>query len=157
MEPPSSPVVSVLNHTGLEIDTAPIERAVRSALLHKSIAEAEACVLLTSDEEIQRLNREFRHLDEPTDVLTFPTEEPGGDIAIAVPYAQRQAERRRVSLEQELAYLAIHGGLHLSGMDDETDSERDEMLHQMNAVARSLSLPEDHEWGSLLHGEKDSA
>jgi rRNA maturation RNase YbeY len=112
-------------------------------------------VLLTHDEDIRRLNREFRHLDEPTDVLTFPSgeEDPLGDIAIALPYASRQAEKRGVPLEQELAYLAIHGALHLAGFDDETEPERARMVREMNRIATELGLPPDEEWGSLLHEE----
>ncbi|MFX8316485.1 rRNA maturation RNase YbeY, partial [Acinetobacter baumannii] len=75
------------------------------------------------------MNSEFRGIDQPTDVLTFPADQsvvgaPLGDIAIGVGYATRQARARGVSLTQELCYLAIHGALHLAGFDDETEQDR---------------------------------
>ena len=72
---------------------------------------------------MRRLNREFREIDRPTDVLSFPTGEPGflGDIAVDAPYAARQAARRRHSLDREVKLLLTHGILHLLGHDHETD------------------------------------
>jgi rRNA maturation RNase YbeY len=78
-----------------------------------------------------------------------------GDVAIALPYAERQARARRVSLTQELGYLAIHGALHLVGFDDQTEAERTEMVQQMNIVAADAGLKPDENWASLLHGEID--
>jgi rRNA maturation RNase YbeY len=138
----------------MDIPDALIRKSVACALARHGL-DGEVCVLLAPDDAIQSLNREFRHLDEVTDVLTFPSGEgdPLGDIAIAIPYAQRQADKRGVALEQELAYLSIHGALHLAGFDDIEDSDRAAMILEMNAVARELDLPEDHDWGSILHGE----
>lgn len=116
-------------------------------------------MLLTSDEEVQDLNRRFRKIDEPTDVLTFPAGQmPGqenglGDIAIAVPYASRQATVRGISLGEELRYLAIHGALHLLGWDDETESDRAKMFAEMDRIGRLAGLPPEPEWCSLLHQE----
>ena len=70
-----------------------------------------------------------------------------------MPYAERQAKKRRVSLSQELGFLAIHGALHLVGFDDETETDRAEMVRQMNLVAIDTGLKPDHEWASILHGD----
>ena len=80
-------------------------------------------VLLCGDARMRRLNREFREIDRPTDVLSFPTGEPGflGDIAVDVPYAARQAGKRGHSLDREVQLLLAHGVLHLLGHDHETD------------------------------------
>ena len=113
-------------------------------------------MLLTDDAHIRDLNRQFRGVDESTDVLTFPSAPDGtylGDIAISVPYAERQALARRVSLTQELAYLAIHGALHLAGFDDEEDADREKMVAEMNEVAKAAGLKPDEQWWSILHGE----
>ena len=131
------------------------------ALSSQGIHDREVCVLLASDEEVKRLNRDFRNLDETTDVLTFPTDSalpgvPLGDIAIAVGYAERQAKLRGVSLTQELAYLAIHGALHLAGYDDEEESQRVQMVEEMNRVAMAAGFNADTEWCSLLHAEANS-
>src|SRR5256885_1949803 len=137
MEPPSQRQITVLNETPRRIRPAILKRAVGVALDQHGIEHGELCVLLTSDERIQDLNRTYRGIDEPTDVLTFPSDDSEqsrilGDIAISVPYATRQAGARGVSLDQELAFLAIHGALHIAGFDDETEPERAHMVSEMN-------------------------
>lgn len=131
-----------------------IERAVSMALAENDSPDAEVCVLVTTDERVAELNRLFRGIDAPTDVLTFPSGEAQtlGDVAIALPYAERQAELRGVSLDQELSYLAIHGALHLVGFDDEEESDRLEMVAEMNRIAKLAGLPPDEDWYSMLHG-----
>jgi len=119
---------------------------------------AVVCVLLTDDERMRALNREFRKVDETTDVLTFPAGDfpnvPLGDIAISVPCAKRQAQARGVPLEVELTYLAIHGGLHLLGHDDEDEAGHKKMVSEMHRIGIAIGLPEDSDWSSLLHGEE---
>ena len=80
-------------------------------------------ILLCGDARMRRLNREFRKIDRPTDVLSFPAGEPAflGDVAIDVPYAARQASRRGHALDREVKLLLAHGVLHLLGHDHETD------------------------------------
>lgn len=80
-------------------------------------------VLLCGDARMRRLNREFRKVDRPTDVLSFPAGGPPflGDVAIDVPYAARQASKRGHGLEREVQLLLAHGVLHLLGHDHETD------------------------------------
>lgn len=155
MEPPSNPSVSVLNNTGRRLRVEPIRRAVRLAMKRHGRETGVVNVLLTGDEEIQSLNKRFRSVDEPTDVLSFPGDgfpnAPLGDIAISVAYAERQAAARRVSLTQELAYLAIHGALHLVGLDDNLDEDRAAMVAEMNAVAAAAGLKPDLDWYSVLH------
>jgi len=72
---------------------------------------------------MRTLNRRFRGKDRSTDVLSFPASPPLlGDIAISVPYAARQARRRREPVGREIDRLLVHGYLHLLGYDHETDS-----------------------------------
>lgn len=139
-------------------------RPVRQALLalmqeHRPNQAAEISVMIAEDAEIQRLNREFRKVDSTTDVLSFPAAPNPlghlGDIAISTTFAERQAKLRRVSWGEEAAMLAVHGGLHLLGMDDSTDEERDEMVREMNRIMAIAGLPVDSEWFSLPHGEGD--
>ncbi len=135
--------------------------------LAKHDAVGKVDLLLTDDTEVRALNHRFRNIDDTTDVLTFPAyhgdlpesaDEPLGDIAISVPYAQRQADARGVSLSNELAMLAIHGALHLVGFDDIGDEDRRMMQEEMNAMAIALGLQPDPEWSSLLHeSEGDSS
>jgi probable rRNA maturation factor len=89
----------------------------------------EVAALLTTDADIRRLNRTFRKKNKPTDVLSFPAPEPlpgqqpaGGDLAISVETAERQAEETGHALSVELQILLLHGVLHLAGYDHETDT-----------------------------------
>ncbi len=80
--------------------------------------------LITGDADLRRLNHEFRGLDYPTDVLSFPSEaesERLGDLAISLGRARVQAREFGHSIEQEVEILMLHGVLHLLGHDHETD------------------------------------
>jgi rRNA maturation RNase YbeY len=157
MEPPSSARVSVINRSGVRLPTSQIKKAVEICFA-KSNLRGEVSVLLTDDEGIQALNKVYRNLNEPTDVLTFPAlrvpggrVRPIGDIAISVPYAKRQAEARGIGHSEELQFLAIHGALHLLGWNDETDAQREQMFAEMDRIGRLAGLPPEPEWCSLLH------
>jgi len=90
--------------------------------------------LITNDTALRRLNRDFRGKDHATDVLSFPASSVPrtlvsgggclGDIAISLPRARAQARQFGHSLEQELQVLMLHGLLHLTGLDHETDAGR---------------------------------
>ncbi len=125
-------------------------RALATFLRQASAAvrlNGEVSVLLTSDAHLRRLNREFRHKDRPTDVLSFPAPEPvnghgstGGDLAVSVDTAARQAEELAHSLATELEILVLHGLLHLAGYDHETDQGR--MARKESALRRQFGLAE---------------
>lgn len=103
----------------------------------------EVSVLLTSDREIRRLNRSFRHKDKATDVLSFPTpvfpENTAGDLAISLDTAARQAKQFGHTLEIEIKILLLHGLLHLAGFDHETDTG--EMAAREEELRRRFRLP----------------
>ena len=91
-----------------------------------SRARGDVTLALVSDRRIRALNRRYRSKDGPTDVLSFPADEPGtlGDIVIAAGVARRQAREAGHSLQTELRVLALHGLLHLLGYDHEHDDGR---------------------------------
>lgn len=152
MEPPEPLRVAIVDEFG-ETDASPddLELALRTAMAG---GRGEVALLLTDSDAVRDLNRRFRGLDESTDVLTFPSGvDQGGDVAISVPEARRQAALRGVPARDETLFLAIHGGLHLMGLDDETEPERAAMVDRMNDVARAIGLPPDEAWASLLHEE----
>ena len=152
MEPPSLSRIEIVERTDRRSDRDLLRLAIATALDSEDLGASEVVLLLTDAREIRTLNRRFRGIDEETDVLTFPSGEGAdGDIAIAVDYASRQADLRGVPLGTELAYLAIHGALHLCGLDDATEDEADEMRRRMSRVAVRIGLPADESWGSLLH------
>jgi probable rRNA maturation factor len=98
--------------------------------------------LITSDDELRRLNREFRKKDYATDVLSFPAEEPNqflGDVAISFETAQRQASEQGHGIGQEIEILMLHGLLHLLGMDHENDGGR--MVRAERKWRSVLGLP----------------
>lgn len=100
------------------------------------------CCLVTSDEELRRLNREFLNQDYPTDVLSFPAAEEGGELgelAISIERADAQARQYEHALLDELRVLMLHGVLHLRGMDHERD--RGEMARAERKLRKELGLP----------------
>jgi len=111
--------------------------------LESEIAPGRAfCCLITSDQEMRRLNREFRRQDYATDVLSFPSADAGtflGDIAISFAKAKEQAAEHGHSVSQEVEILMLHGLLHLLGMDHETDNG--EMARTENEYRKKLGLP----------------
>lgn len=104
-------------------------------------ARGEVTIALISDPAMRRLNRDYRGKDYPTDVLSFPAEEPGclGDIAIARGVAARQARALGHSVETELKVLTLHGLLHLLGHDHETDTGQ--MARAEERLRRKAGLP----------------
>lgn len=152
MEPPSSPRIDLLNLTGRRRRLSRIRHAAESVLRDE---RRRVEIVLVDDETIRELNRTHRSLDEATDVLTFPAPDfpksPLGEIVISVPYAERQALARGIRVEEELCYLAIHGALHLLGLEDESDAGRQTMQREMARWGRELGLPDQPEWSSLLH------
>ena len=111
------------------------------AFLLKAIVNAEAPkrnfgrvnLVFTTDRRIRSLNKQFRHFDRPTDVLSFglddlaDPEDTFGEIYVSVPTAKRQASQYRTTLTDELLRLACHGMLHLFGYDHVKATEAKEM------------------------------
>ena len=127
-----------------------LKTAVYAALTHENITPPAALtLLLTDDDTVRQLNCDFRQLDEPTDVLSFPAGEPLpgmaawaylGDIAISVPYAAQQAQHAGHSHQAELQLLAIHGVLHLLGHNHIEPVEKAVMWAAQTAVLTQLGL-----------------
>ena len=100
-----------------------IARAMRESRVQGPGSNGEVSILFCGDRKMRTLNRLYRKKDRPTDVLAFPAQANGllGDIVISVPYAARQAKRRGEPVSREIDRLLLHGFLHLSGYDHETD------------------------------------
>ncbi len=101
----------------------------------------EVAVLVTSNREIQKLNREFRKKNKPTDVISFPSEADGvaGDIAISAEIAEANGRRLGHGTLAELKILILHGMLHLAGLDHETDDGA--MARKEARLRKQLGLP----------------
>lgn len=116
----------------------------------------EVSVTFTDNEGIHELNKKFREVDKPTDVLSFPlfdfegeTDEPPvdeimsnlGDIVISLEKAKEQAEEYGHSFEREVAFLCVHSMLHLLGYDHETSEEDDvEMRSKQTEIMKIMGL-----------------
>ena len=114
----------------IEVVTSGAARAPGLSRWLASIAPARArgvvTVAIVPDGRVQQLNRRYRRKNVPTDVLSFPSDEPGhlGEVVIAAGVARRQAAAGGHSVQQELRVLALHGLLHLLGYDHERDDGR---------------------------------
>ncbi len=115
---------------------------------------AEISVTFVDNEEIHKLNLQYRNKDMPTDVLSFPLGENGsydvdpttgakmlGDVVISMEKAVEQAELYGHSLQREVGYLTAHSVLHLLGYDHETGLERVHMREKEELVMEQLGLP----------------
>ena len=145
--PPAARVRGVLSRAARAAKTpesAAIGRAPRGAT---GRAPREVSVLFCADTRMRALNRRYRGQDRPTDVLAFPTgdSESGflGDIVISVPYAEREARRRREPGAREIDRLLVHGLLHLMGYDHETDDGEMDALEAR--IRRRLGLADSAE------------
>lgn len=122
------------------------------ALQHEGCsADTGLTIVITDDAAVQALNRQYRGIDAPTDVLSFPADEPPvslpdepvylGDVVIAYPYAQAQAQREGHDMMHSLLLLVVHGTLHLLGYDHDTAPNRAAMWDIQNQVLATLDVP----------------
>jgi probable rRNA maturation factor len=115
----------------------------------------EVTLRLTDDQEMQSLNGQYRHKDQPTDVLAFAALESDfpqteamlaqmplylGDIVVSVETAQRQAQERGHGLTEELVWLSAHGLLHLLGWDHPDEESLTRMVHQQEDLLQMIGL-----------------
>ena len=130
-------------------------QAVLTALRAENACELS--IAFVNDEEIHRLNREYRKIDRPTDVLSFAlleAQSPSpsmsadagaptilGDVIISTETARRQADERGHSFERELSILLLHGILHLFGYDHETDEEAQRMEALEQQLLNEIRFP----------------
>ncbi|MFN7946095.1 MAG: rRNA maturation RNase YbeY [Blastocatellia bacterium] len=140
----SSPVIEVINRQRLfPINRAALASLSRQVLDRINRPAATVAITFIRDAEMQRLNRTWRGIDAPTDVLSFayhesdetdPGADPGhlGDVIISVETAARYAQKLGLTFDDEVRTLVIHGTLHLAGYDHETDNG------EMNRLERRL-------------------
>ena len=125
-----------------------IETVIEKAFEYENVEPRNVSVLICDNDEIKKLNGQFRGIDSPTDVLSFPMyDEDGeldpdelGDIVISLECAAAQAEEFGHSLRREVAFLTAHSMLHLFGYDHIDDSERDEMFEKQEEILAQLGI-----------------
>jgi probable rRNA maturation factor len=126
-----------------------LEQAALVALKHQAAPEdAELTIVLTDDNQLQALNRDYLETDSPTDVLSFPSGETDpetgcpylGDILLSMPRAANQAKSAEHSLETEAQLLVVHGVLHLMGHDHAEAEEKERMWQAQAEILTQIGL-----------------
>ncbi|MEN6582055.1 MAG: rRNA maturation RNase YbeY [Armatimonadota bacterium] len=114
-------------------------------------ANTEVSILLTDDKQIAELNKQYRGIEDPTDVLSFsliegddefpPDEEGGllGDVVISIETAQKQAEAQGHDLDHEIDVLLVHGLLHLLGYDHAEPEDEKEMFGRQAEILKIIA------------------
>ena len=137
---------------------AVIQRAVAAAaeIVDADIGEAELAVMLTDDAGIRTLNSNWRGIDKPTNVLSFPALPPTGaggpddaprmlgDIAIAYETTRKEADDEQKPFDHHLSHLAVHGFLHLIGYDHENDGDAETMETLEQEILAQLGIPDPY-------------
>lgn len=148
--------IELNNESGVEVDEAALQRAVRYALDQLRVdQEADLGILMVDEAAMEQLHVQWMDEDGPTDVLSFPMDElrpgnedditpPGllGDIVLCPQVAQTQAAEARHSLIEELQLLTVHGLLHLLGFDHGTPDEEKEMFGVQRDILVGFALAE---------------
>jgi probable rRNA maturation factor len=143
--------IEVQVDAGFKVDAAGLRRATLATLRQQGMAGSVALALVvTGDGPVRRLNRTYRGVDAPTDVLAFGYEGEGGlgseptmprylgDVIISFPRAEAQAQRAGHPVEAELQLLTIHGVLHLLGHDHAEPEEKAAMWSAQAQILRDL-------------------
>lgn len=120
------------------------------------VDDGEVSITLTNNDYIHQLNKQYRQIDRPTDVLSFAlneSDEPDiaggmavnvlGDLIISVERAEEQAADYGHSVRREMAFLTVHGMLHLLGYDHMEEAEREEMEAEQRFVMEKLGISRD--------------
>src|ERR1700693_265403 len=137
---------------------AVIQRAIAAAAetVDADVADAELAVMLTDDSGIRTLNSNWRGVDKPTNVLSFPALQPTGaggpddaprmlgDIAIAYETTRKEANDERRPFDHHLSHLAVHGFLHLIGYDHENDDDAEAMEALEAEILAQLGIPDPY-------------
>jgi probable rRNA maturation factor len=137
---------------------AVIQRAIAAAAeaVDADVGDAELAVMLTDDSGIRTLNGNWRGIDKPTNVLSFPALQPTapsrpgdaprmlGDIAIAYETMRQEADDEQKPFDHHLSHLAVHGFLHLIGYDHETEGEAEVMEALEQEILAQLGIPDPY-------------
>jgi len=137
----------------LRVQPEPLRRAARATLTHRRVQDGcELAVVVTGDDVLRDLNRRYRDVDSPTDVLAFSNETRGpfvgapgvprylGDVIISFPRAEAQAAEAGHEVRAELQLLVVHGVLHLLGLADVTEEQRELMWDVQSQILQVLGV-----------------
>ena len=136
-----------------------IKRVLEKCFREENIEEFNLyiTIILTTDENIKQINKQYRKIDKETDVLSFPMfekdelnehikkksfqkEDVLGDIVISIPRVEEQAKEYRHSFERELSYMVVHGFYHLMGYDHIKEKDKEEMRPKEEKILNDLKI-----------------
>lgn len=135
-----------------QLSNSQLEKYAIAVLNHMGISkESDLLILVEDDLYLQKLNREYRNIDAPTDVLSFPAghldPDTGhiylGDVVISFPTANKQALEAGLSLQDEFSLLVVHGVLHLLGFDHDEPERKAKMWCAQNQILETLGMKPD--------------
>jgi probable rRNA maturation factor len=135
-----------------------VREAVAAAAAAVEAGDGEVSIMLTDDETIRTLNRDWRKIDKATNVLSFPApdtagaEKMFGDIVIAYETLVRECDEEDRIFPHHLAHLTVHGFLHLIGYDHQTDSEADAMEALESKIMIAMKRPDPYLGRDLIRG-----
>ena len=141
-------MIFIENELGATFSPDLLEHAAQLVLDFSGVPDADLTIALVDDARIQGLNRDFLAHDAPTDVLSFPADEPDpetgrrylGDIVISLVRAAEQARERGHALEAEMQLLVVHGVLHLLGHDHAEPAEKERMWTAQAGLLERLGI-----------------
>lgn len=142
--------IEVFNNTNEEIDTNEIEKLTEFLVKYMKIDNAYFNVIFVDNEEIKKINKEYRGIDKETDVISFALEDEKlirvenerilGDIYISIEKAKVQAEEYDHSLKREICFLTTHGFLHLLGYDHMNKEDEEVMFKLQEEILNSYGI-----------------
>ena len=144
--------VSIYNNTSEEFPYEDIiEKVVNKALEKEKIKKASCSIIIVDNDYIHKLNKEYRGINRPTDVISFALEDDKtmvipdeirllGDIYISIDKAKEEAKEYGHSLERELCFLAVHGIYHLLGYDHEKEEAAEIMFKKQEEVLEEYGI-----------------
>jgi probable rRNA maturation factor len=124
-----------------------VRKAINAAADEISSPAGEVAVVLTDDAAIRKLNKQWRKIDKPTNVLSFPASKGAamlGDVVIAYETLARESKDERKEFIHHLSHLAVHGFLHLMGYDHQNDSDAEAMEDLERAILARLKIPDPY-------------
>lgn len=135
---------SITNEFGYEEDYSYLDDVIKRTLQHEKVENANFSIVFVGNEKIQEINREYRKIDKITDVISFAFEDNAkmrynsmrflGEIFICIPRMKEQAKEYGHSEVRELAFLTVHGLLHLLGYDHMNKEDEEVMFKLQEEV-----------------------
>ena len=142
--------IEIINETNEKIDLTDLKKVIDKALESENVSNAIMNVIIIDNEKIHEINKEYRGIDRPTDVISFALEDDKtfvntdfrvlGDIYISIDKVHEQAKIYGHSERRELSFLTVHGVLHLLGYDHMKKEDEVVMFKKQDEILNSLGI-----------------